>query len=548
MEEATPQRVSLHNRIKNLEQIVLECQGALEHQIAINAQYSVYMEELESKSSRIHNSRCCGLPFYFHPASPVVLPWTALFSLALLPLTWYLWHIVPSMEVVTIANAQAAVTSSLAMDYPSLMLALIDQAIAVVTTFLYANDVTVTAPYVGSISTCMQDNRMFVMMLLLGFAIGSWVTSLAILIPGSRTEDSNISSKDPHVTLTLPSTVQDWVSTLDDDDNDFFSSSPSASPIRQDDSLLLRRVVFDQDDSLDEHAHALLEAELDAADDEDASDHQHQHQPQSEGELIPEDADAAANDDDEDDEEEAADGGLSEAQAAVADLMAAEQFDSVIELCDAVIALLGPHPALHAAAAKAHYRAAKGHKRAGEAAKHLDRVCEAVRHGDAAVVLLEGGSWAVQDKVDAYKWAAVAHSEYATTLPLTPKLEHARVFYQHTQAALSLSPLDATLQLMMGRYLMTIAKLSWVERAAAKVVHASLPVATYEDAHQHFVRAYHQRPEWPLNLLSLSQCLLAMKPRDPAAKVFLQAATRCTPENAEDADAIEQAQELLNKF
>src|SRR5256885_825842 len=84
--------------------------------------------------------------------------------------------------------------------------------------------------------------------------------------------------------------------------------------------------------------------------------------------------------------------------------------------------------------------------------------------------------------------------------------------------AIALSPNDATLHHLLGRFCDSIAALSWVERKIASTLFAEVPKVTVEDALNHFRRAYQLRREWKENILYLTKCCLEVKELEEGAK------------------------------
>lgn len=103
------------------------------------------------------------------------------------------------------------------------------------------------------------------------------------------------------------------------------------------------------------------------------------------------------------------------------------------------------------------------------------------------------------------KWYAIAIGGVNDFVATKEKIKNGSIFKDHVDKAIQLSPNDATLHHMLGRFCAQIALLSWVEKKIASALFAEVPQATSQDVYNHLKRAYDLRREWKENLVHLSK-------------------------------------------
>ena len=103
------------------------------------------------------------------------------------------------------------------------------------------------------------------------------------------------------------------------------------------------------------------------------------------------------------------------------------------------------------------------------------------------------------------KWYAIAVGGVSDFVATKEKILNGSIFKEHVDKAIELSPNDATLHHMLGRYCSTIASLSWIEKKVASTLFAELPQVTMKECYQHLKRAYDLRRDWKENIVHLAK-------------------------------------------
>jgi len=145
------------------------------------------------------------------------------------------------------------------------------------------------------------------------------------------------------------------------------------------------------------------------------------------------------------------------------------------------------------------------------------------------------------------KWYAIAVGGLGDFVSQKERIENGYVFKKHVDIAIGLSPNDATLHHLLGRFCDSIAALSWVERKIASTLFAEVPKGTVEDALNHFLRAYQLRREWKENLFYLAKCCLEVKQLEAGA-TYLEEALSLPIRGEDDQLAQEQLLTLKSKY
>ena len=172
---------------------------------------------------------------------------------------------------------------------------------------------------------------------------------------------------------------------------------------------------------------------------------------------------------------------------------------------------------------------------------------------------------------EAHKWYAIVVGSRGEFLGIKDKILDGFEFKRHVDIAAELSPQDHTIQHLLGRYetdiiphlqiarilfcqffldrfCFEVAELSWWERKMASTLFAEPPVATMEEANEHFRRAESIKPEgWKENRLFLSKTFIKMQEYKEAAK-WLKKAAELPVANADDKEAHDDVLNLLEEY
>ncbi|KAM5212092.1 regulator of microtubule dynamics protein 1 isoform 2-T2 [Hipposideros larvatus] len=89
----------------------------------------------------------------------------------------------------------------------------------------------------------------------------------------------------------------------------------------------------------------------------------------------------------------------------------------------------------------------------------------------------------------AHKWYAICISDVGDYEGIKAKIANAYIIKEHFEKAIELNPKDATSIHLMGIWCYTFAEMPWYQRRIAKVLFATPPSSTYEEALSYFQRA-----------------------------------------------------------
>ncbi|XP_021566514.1 regulator of microtubule dynamics protein 1 isoform X3 [Carlito syrichta] len=89
----------------------------------------------------------------------------------------------------------------------------------------------------------------------------------------------------------------------------------------------------------------------------------------------------------------------------------------------------------------------------------------------------------------AHKWYAICISDVGDYEGIKVKIANAYVIKEHFEKAIELNPKDATSIHLMGIWCYTFAEMPWYQRRIAKMLFATPPSSTYEEALGYFHRA-----------------------------------------------------------
>ncbi|XP_073924900.1 regulator of microtubule dynamics protein 1 isoform X2 [Castor canadensis] len=89
----------------------------------------------------------------------------------------------------------------------------------------------------------------------------------------------------------------------------------------------------------------------------------------------------------------------------------------------------------------------------------------------------------------AHKWYAICISDVGDYEGIKVKIANAYIIKEHFEKAIELNPKDATSIHLMGVWCYTFAEMPWYQRRIAKMLFATPPSSTYEEAVGYFHRA-----------------------------------------------------------
>ncbi|XP_034524164.1 regulator of microtubule dynamics protein 1 isoform X2 [Ailuropoda melanoleuca] len=89
----------------------------------------------------------------------------------------------------------------------------------------------------------------------------------------------------------------------------------------------------------------------------------------------------------------------------------------------------------------------------------------------------------------AHKWYAICMSDVGDYEGIKAKIANAYIIKEHFEKAIELNPKDATSIHLMGIWCYTFAEMPWYQRRIAKMLFATPPSSTYEEALGYFHRA-----------------------------------------------------------
>lgn len=147
-----------------------------------------------------------------------------------------------------------------------------------------------------------------------------------------------------------------------------------------------------------------------------------------------------------------------------------------------------------------------------------------------------------------HKWMAIlldAKSELDGVKERVTQLETVK---RHMERAVALNPDDPTGLHLLGNFAFGLADMPWYQRKIVSAIFATPPSGTYDEALTHFLAAEEKKAHfYPMNLLLIAKCYLALKQQDKA-KEFLQQAAAVKALNEDDKTCKEEATALLKKY
>ncbi|GAM24828.1 hypothetical protein SAMD00019534_080030, partial [Acytostelium subglobosum LB1] len=106
-----------------------------------------------------------------------------------------------------------------------------------------------------------------------------------------------------------------------------------------------------------------------------------------------------------------------------------------------------------------------------------------------AIALVNRGLELEETNAPLHKWWAIITSSLGDHGPTKDKIANAFKIRDHIQRSLELNPSDPTTMHLMGRFYYQIANISWVERTIATALFGALPVCTFQDALDYFLKS-----------------------------------------------------------
>ena len=148
----------------------------------------------------------------------------------------------------------------------------------------------------------------------------------------------------------------------------------------------------------------------------------------------------------------------------------------------------------------------------------------------------------------AHKWYAICIGDVGDYEGTKAKIANAYIIKEHFEKAIELNPKDATSIHLMGIWCYTVAEMPWYQRRIAKVLFATPPSSTYEEALGYFHRAEQVDPNfYSKNLLLLGKTYLKLHNKKFAA-FWLTKAKDYPVHTEEDKQIQTEAAQLLTGF
>lgn len=148
----------------------------------------------------------------------------------------------------------------------------------------------------------------------------------------------------------------------------------------------------------------------------------------------------------------------------------------------------------------------------------------------------------------AHKWYAICTNDVGDYEGIKAKIANAYIIKEHFEKAIELNPKDATSIHLLGIWCYTFAEMPWYQRRIAKMLFATPPSSTYEEALSYFHRAEQVDPNfYSKNLLLLGKTYLKLNNKKLA--VFWLMKAKDYPAHTEEDKQIQtEASRLLTGF
>lgn len=147
----------------------------------------------------------------------------------------------------------------------------------------------------------------------------------------------------------------------------------------------------------------------------------------------------------------------------------------------------------------------------------------------------------------AHHWYAVALGSQAKFEGIQQKITIGQQYKESIDAAIRLSPAQAVLHYLRGRWCYEAAGLTWLERKAASTLFGEPPQSTFEEALECFSKVEQlSNTPWKANQLMIAKCQLKLGDVAKAIE-YLQQAELIPTISTEDQDCQKEIQELLQQ-
>uniref|UniRef100_A0A8R1HZ81 TPR_REGION domain-containing protein n=1 Tax=Caenorhabditis japonica TaxID=281687 RepID=A0A8R1HZ81_CAEJA len=185
-------------------------------------------------------------------------------------------------------------------------------------------------------------------------------------------------------------------------------------------------------------------------------------------------------------------------------------------------------------------------------AKFCNEIANSVDKSKRKDIITEGKKYATeawdQDSNNflAARWAALMSGKITEYLGTKDKIEEGKKCKEYLDRAISIQPKEDAVLHLRGRWALSVANLSWLERKAAAVFYAEPPTATVEEAIADLQAAYDINPEWIENTVYLGKAL-HQKGDKAAAKTYFEKALSIAPKNDNEKELLTEAKSLCSK-
>ncbi|CAI2353146.1 unnamed protein product [Caenorhabditis sp. 36 PRJEB53466] len=185
-------------------------------------------------------------------------------------------------------------------------------------------------------------------------------------------------------------------------------------------------------------------------------------------------------------------------------------------------------------------------------AKFCNEIGNRVEKDKRKEIITEGKKYAVEawntdsNNFLAARWAALMSGKVTEYLGTKDKIEEGKHCKEYLDRAISIQPKEDALLHLRGRWALSVANLSWLERKAAAILYSEPPTATVEEAIADFQAAYDINPEWIENTVYLGKALY-QKGDKSAAKPFFEKALSVAPKNDNEKELLAEAKTLSGK-
>jgi len=151
------------------------------------------------------------------------------------------------------------------------------------------------------------------------------------------------------------------------------------------------------------------------------------------------------------------------------------------------------------------------------------------------------------DNANAQLAAAICYGRLTSFVDVRRKIEYARLIKQHGERAIELDGNNSYAWHVMGMWNYELAKISSVQRKAAKVLYGEVPPASYDLAVEHFRKAVRLAPYRVSHHVELGRAYLAMG-RKVEARSELEKALSLPAREKDDPESRRHATEALKKI